>query len=324
MADSPGVPGMNEALESFLAASDGAAAEERLGDLLARHAAPIVRRVVGRRLGSSLGDIEDVCSQVMLQLMLRLRQERAGANLADIDAFASYVATAAHHGCDHVIRARYPLRWRLRNRIRYVLEHDAQFAIWKAADGSWMCGLAEWRLQPATGAPRPSESLTAIPKQHVRELLSHLFQPGGSPLELSAVVDEAASAWGVPLHQYDDAANIEGVPDLEPRADVMLEQRARLERVWTQIRELPLRQRHAVLLNLREDAITLFLTIGAASLREIAASLELPVEHFAALWNDLPLPDSVVAVRLGCTRQQVINLRMAARKRLAHRLVDAS
>ena len=41
------------------------------------------------------------------------------------------------------------------------------------------------------------------------------------------------------------------------------------------------------------------------------------------LWNELPLPDNAVAARLGCTRQQVINLRMAARKRLAHRLADA-
>ena len=245
-------------LESFLASPDEQESEEQLGELLARHAAPLVRRVVSRRLGSSFGDIEDVCSQVMLQLMLRLRQEKADANLAGIDAFASYVATAAHHGCDHYVRAKYPLRWRLRNRIRYVLEHDARFAVWKAADGSWTCGLAGWRSRPASGAPRSIEPLTGIPKQHVRELLAHLFQPGGSPLELSAVVDEAASAWGVPLFQHDDTRSLDAVPDREPRADATLEQRGRLERVWTQIRDLPLRQRHAVLLNLRDDAITLF------------------------------------------------------------------
>ncbi len=91
-----------------------------------------------------------------------------------------------------------------------------------------------------------------------------------------------------------------------------------------QIRELPLRQRHAVLLTLRDDAIVLFVTTGAASMRDIALSLELPAEQFAALWNELPLPDNAVAARLGCTRQQVINLRMAARKRLAYRLADAS
>ena len=120
--------------------------------------------------------------------------------------------------------------------------------------------------------------------------------------------------------QHDASHRIDAVADPEPRVDAALEQRGRLERVWTQIRGLPLRQRHALLLNLKDDAITLFLTTGAASLRDIAASLELPVEDFAALWNDLPLPDNTVAARLGCTRQQVINLRMAARKRLANRL----
>lgn len=315
---------MDQVLEPFRASPDERESEEQLGDLLARHAAPLVRRVVARRLGQSFSDIDDVCSQVLLQLMLRLRREKTDANLAAIDTFASYVAIAAHHGCDHYVRARYPLRWRLRNRIRYVLERDARFAVWKAADGFWICGLAGWRSQQVPGAPPSADHLAHIPKERVRELLSRAFQLSDSPLELSAIVDVAASAWNVPLFQRDDTQRIDAVPDREPRADAKLEQRGRLERVWTQICDLPLRQRHAVLLNLRDDAITLFLTNGAASLREIAATLELPVEDFAALWSELPLPDNVVAARLGCTRQQVINLRMSARKRLAHRLADAS
>jgi hypothetical protein len=40
----------------------------------------------------------------------------------------------------------------------------------------------------------------------------------------------------------------------------------------------------------------------------------------AALWGRLPLDDHAIAARLECTRQQVINLRMAGRKRLATRL----
>ena len=44
------------------------------------------------------------------------------------------------------------------------------------------------------------------------------------------------------------------------------------------------------------------------------------LEALAALWHALPLPDNDVALRLDCTRQQVINLRMAARKRLVNRL----
>jgi RNA polymerase sigma factor (sigma-70 family) len=315
---------MDQVLEPFLASTNEDASEEQLGDLLARHAAPVVRRVVSSRLGNAFSDVEDVASQVLLQLMLRLRREKADANLAAIDAFASYAAAAAHHGCDHYLRAKYPLRWRLRNRIRYVLEHDARFAVWKMAEGSWVCGRAEWRSRPASGTPPAGDQLAGIPMHHARELLARVFQLSNSPHELNAVVEAAAAAWDIPQVLRDDAHRIDAVPDIGPRADATLEQRGRLDRIWTQIRDLPLRQRHAILLNLRDDAITLFLTTGAASMREIAASLELPVEDFAALWNDLPLPDNAVAARLGCTRQQVINLRMAARKRLAHRLGEAS
>ena len=311
---------MDDVLESFLASPDEERSEEQLGDLLARHAAPLVRRIVSRRLGPSSSDVDDVCSQVMLQLMLRLRRERIDDNLAAIDAFASYVAAAAHHGCDHFVRAKYPLRWRLRSRLRYVLEHDPRFALWRAADDSLICGRAEWRSRQASAAPPPGERLAGVRKQNVRELLARLFDLSGSPLELTAVVNAAAAAWAIPLFQHDAGHAVDAVADPGPRVDASLEQRGRLERVWAQIRELPLRQRHALLLNLKDDAITVFLTTGAAALRDIAASLELPVEDFSALWNDLPLPDNTVAARLGCTRQQVINLRMAARKRLANRL----
>ena len=315
---------MDPVLEPFLSSPGEARAEQLLGDLLARDAAPLIRRVVSSRLGSACGDLEDVCSQLMLQLMVRLRQQRADSSLAGIDGFASYVAGAAHHACDHYVRAKYPLRWRLRNRIRYVLEHDARFGVWKAADGAWTCGRASWRSRPARDISGSIEQVAGIPKQDVRELLSRLFQVCEAPIALSDVVEVASSCWDVPLIPREDTRDIDAVPDRELRADAWLEQRAELERVWTQIHQLPVRQRHAVLLTLRDDAIGLFVTTGAVTMRGIAAALEVSAEEFAALWNDLPLPDNAVADRLGCTRQQVINLRMAARKRLANRLARAS
>jgi DNA-directed RNA polymerase specialized sigma24 family protein len=314
---------MDDVLESFLAAPDEQRSEEHLGDLLTRHAAPLVRRIVSRRLGSSASDVDDVCAQVMLQLLLRLRRERMDDNLSAIDVFDGYVATAAHHACDNFIRAKYPLRWRLRCRVRYVLEHDPRFAIWRAANGALVCGRVEWRSRQASGATAP-DAPAGIPKQDVGELLARLFDQSGSPLELTAVVDAAAAAWGVPRFQHDAGYALENVAAREPRADAALDQRERLARVWAQVCGLPVRQRHALLLNLKADAITLFLTTGAASLRDIAGALELPIEQFVAVWNDLPLPDNTLAARLGCTRQQVINLRMSARKRLANRLAPTA
>jgi hypothetical protein len=93
--------------------------------------------------------------------------------------------------------------------------------------------------------------------------------------------------------------------------------------LWAEICELPPRQRAALLLNLRdahEDVISLLLLTGAATLRQIAGAMGTPVEQFAELWRQLPLDDLAIAARLGVTRQQVINLRKAARERLGRRM----
>jgi hypothetical protein len=67
-------------------------------------------------------------------------------------------------------------------------------------------------------------------------------------------------------------------------------------------------------------ALELFPLTGVASIRAIASVLEIPAEEFAEIWNMLPLDDLAIAERLQVTRQQVINLRKSARKRLERRM----
>ena len=103
-----------------------------------------------------------------------------------------------------------------------------------------------------------------------------------------------------------------------------MDQRRFIEKVWAEIRELPRNQRVALLLNSRDSrghaVLQLVQLTGIAFFPEIAAVLELSVEELAKLWNQLPLDDNSIAARLMCTRQQVINFRMTARKRLTNRL----
>ena len=61
---------------------------------------------------------------------------------------------------------------------------------------------------------------------------------------------------------------------------------------------------------------------GLVTMRGIAEVLEIPAPELAALWRTLPLDDAAIAMRLGITRQQVINLRKSARARLGRRLHD--
>jgi hypothetical protein len=91
------------------------------------------------------------------------------------------------------------------------------------------------------------------------------------------------------------------------------------------VRELPRRQRVALLLNLRDagggDMLSLFPATDLARPREIARLLELPLEELEALWERLPLEDREIAELLDATPRQVINLRKSARERLARRML---
>jgi hypothetical protein len=114
------------------------------------------------------------------------------------------------------------------------------------------------------------------------------------------------------------------VASADPSPDRLVEQRRFLEQVWNELVQLPVRQRVALLLNLRDangaGILWLLPVAGIATIRQIASVLEMPEIELARMWREIPLDDLAIGGRLGCTRQQVINLRMSARKRLLNRV----
>jgi DNA-directed RNA polymerase specialized sigma24 family protein len=312
---------MDRRLEPFVDTIGAEDADRSLGDLLSREAAPIIRSVVARRLGPANPDGEDLVARVMVHLVGWLRRGKTDHTLAQIDAFPSYVASAAHHECDHYVRHKHPARWRLRNRIRYAIEHDARLALWKSADGRWIAGRAAWRGDPPMAPQRLVGRLLTVRARDERALVDEVITATGGPVELLAIVELAASLWSVPSQEASDVSALDTLADRQPPIDAVLSIRREAQEAWGEIRNLPVRQRQALLLHLKDDALSLFPLTGTATLDELAVALELTVESLAALWNDLPLNDNELAARLGCSRQQVINLRMAARKRLGNRLV---
>jgi hypothetical protein len=119
-------------------------------------------------------------------------------------------------------------------------------------------------------------------------------------------------------------SEVDRLRDQRPAILDVLTHRAHLERLWGEIRELPPRQRAALLLNLRDDEgrgmIELWPQTGIAPLGELARALDLTETALRELWPTLPRDDQWIAERLGVTRRQVINLRKCARERLARRL----
>ena len=93
---------------------------------------------------------------------------------------------------------------------------------------------------------------------------------------------------------------------------------------WTEIAELPVRQRRALLLQLQledgESAARVLVVLGITRVQTLAETLDVPLAELLDWWNDLPLADQRIAEMLGIRRQQVINLRKSARERLARHM----
>jgi hypothetical protein len=142
-------------------------------------------------------------------------------------------------------------------------------------------------------------------------------------VDFGALVDAFASVMGLPEEPF------VGVELLRERGETddtqsRLEAREYLERLWLEIAALPVRQRQALLLQLRledgESAARVLAALGVVPLRSLAEGIGLPLSDLVAMWNELPLSDEHIARMLGVVRQKVINLRKSARDRLARRM----
>ena len=152
---------------------------------------------------------------------------------------------------------------------------------------------------------------------------------GGGPIDFDELVSAIATIQGIsdqPIESLTEDEDIVSLmpATLEPDQAWRMEKRMFLQRLWEELQQLPLNQRSALLLNLKDASgfgcITLFPATGIASVRQLAAALDISPEKFAEVWNELPLEDSKIAELLGLTRQQVINARKSGRERLARRL----
>jgi hypothetical protein len=185
------------------------------------------------------------------------------------------------------------------------------------------------------------------------ELAEAVFRWLGHPLkldELTEIVFELKrilpfEVVSEPGPDEDKPSLIEAVPARGPLPDQEAETRELLELLWAEIEQLPRYQRIALLLNftLAGGESEIFVFYGVAGLRRIGRTLELNDEHyarwwsrlpadedlpasddekFAALWESLPLDDLTIAGMLDTTRQNVINLRSSALKRIQRRMAN--
>jgi RNA polymerase sigma factor (sigma-70 family) len=341
----------NSLLQIFVRSFDKDEQEKALSALLTDYAQPVAAKIIRYKTRGTIGDDEDISSEVMLQLVARLQRLKAEAGNNAIEDFDSYVAVTAYNACDRFLSRKYPNRRRLKNGLRYLLAHREEFAVWQDRNGNYVGGFRRWQFGENQSPDSKLESLREDTRAFTRdvkpekswsdrknaaELLTAIFNWTNQPVELDLLTSVCAEWWNVTdetLALDATKANDNGSPDQRPaiqvadsRPDVYTENERRdyLQRLWNEITELPPRQRAAVLLNLKDESgrgvIDLWLVVGVATVEKIAAALEMTTEKLAEIWHGLPLEDNRIAEILGLTRQQVINLRKSARERLARRM----
>jgi len=203
-----------------------------------------------------------------------------------------------------------------------------------------MAGFAVWQEQQLTPAKKMRASLLEDEDLlcHVRqlqvlnqpnqssEILAAEFNRLGGPIEFDELIATFAALSDIRDHPLASTDQNADVVATGTDADVawQVEKRFFLQRLWEEVRQLPLNQRAALLLNLKgaegRGCIALFPVAGIATVRELAETLAMSAEEFSELWSELPWEDTRIAERFSLTRQQVINARKSARERLKRRL----
>jgi RNA polymerase sigma factor (sigma-70 family) len=347
------VPDSDALLRSYFATLEEAQAELTLGVLLWEHARPLIQNIVSTNLrfstsytsrGRFLEDLEDLVSGVTLQLLKRLRGLRESPDAKRISSFRDYVAVAAYNACYEYLRQRNPERTRLKDKLRYILTRREGLALWEA-ENKRLCGLANWRVPDLLQIEKSStdgllNGIASAEAQRLKEsartrnlveLVEEVFKTFLRPMEFNQLVSLVAELVGVKEailvvdEEFEGKSGFYGqTSSLESDPATRAEMRSQLSRMWLEIGELPLTQRRALMLGLRDkngSSMTVLLAdIRIASLQHIAEVLAMLPESLASLWKELPLDDLEIAKLLSITRDQVIHQRQSARRRLARRM----
>jgi DNA-directed RNA polymerase specialized sigma24 family protein len=317
--------------------------ESFLSELISAHAEPVIKKIVYYRLrvfGNSSAskeswDAEDVCGNAIMQVLSQLSKFSDAPDQYPIRDFRGYTAVVAHHACNQYFRSKYPKRTQLGNKLRYLLNHHSDFSTW-LVENRLICGLSAWKNKPANAitqesgnllvALRGKETEEATP-QKLALLLKNVFESLKHPLffdDLISLMIDMLELREQRIVPDKEDSTLEQIKDQRGNIVLEVEHRFYLKKLWNEMTALPLRQRIALLLSMRDhdgnSVLYLLPVTGTASIHKIAECLQFSAEVLANLWEKLPLDDNEIASRLEVTRQQVINLRRSARERLIRRM----
>jgi DNA-directed RNA polymerase specialized sigma24 family protein len=331
-------------LESLLLATSDEEIDEIISELISMHAVPVIKRVIVYKLhlnphrGTEQADADDIQQEVILQLLMRLRQFRQQPDVYPISDLRGLTAAITRNACARWMQRRFPERHAFKNRLYYLLTRQPGLALWLSENRKQMAGFKMWqgrkdiatmeqfdRLLEEEALLDRIRSLKFGKEADWGSVLAAVFDCLGGPVEFDKLTGFLAGLLRIedrlviPLDPKDESGGSDP-PAEQPDLAWQTEKKIFLKRAWEEICELPAKQRVALLLNLRREYHGLFLARGIATFSQMAEALEMSPEKLPEIWSELPLEDAKIAGLLQLTRQQVINARKSARKRLTRRL----
>lgn len=340
-----GVDPFSERLSWYLCAPNVLEAERRLDRLFKTLLIPELYHVAAR-VGLPPDLRPAIVSDASLSLLKVLRKKREVGEC--IRNFRGYLAVIIENALGQHLRRSAPRYYRLKSRIRYILESTAGLALRTVQQVCWAGEAPDFELgnkrDLGTGNWARAEGLTEAyggggvgadglpPIRILRPAVWSFLQDAGGPLPLELLTRGVADRFGLRFHADTDEWDIEGTwgeNHPQPSSVVAtLENRRLLSALWEEIRCLPERQRAALLLNLRDpvgnsapDLFLLAANVCPAEFRRVATA---GISGVETLWGELvsrlPLADDEIGALLDLPRQQVINLRKSARARLTRRV----
>src|SRR5687768_2620939 len=336
------------ALLPFLIAT-GKDTEDALTDLVAEQIQPTIEKTLRAKLRVSLKpddfnaanqDALELLSEIKLLLISELGKLKANSNGRIIYNLVGYVTSVTINSYRQFLRAKYPLRQHLKNKLRYLLTHHPKFALWENEHGEWFCSFKQNKKIENAQSPNAETIQTAIAEtvnqNNLREsakiidLMITIFDYAKVPLPFNELLLIVAEIQGIKDQKEILDSEIFSISEKfaasEDKIQTEIEQQENLKKVWAEVCLLPIRHRLALLLNLKgkqgDPVIRLLPLLRIATIRQIAEALEFSPDDFASIWNELPWDDLKISEYLNLTRQQVINLRQSARLRLIRTFVE--
>jgi hypothetical protein len=221
-------------------------------------------------------------------------------------------------------------------KLRYLATHAPKLRLWQASGGQDVCGFGrDWGREAIREVSHLSDSKAFQELLHTNhlilgDLVERILDAAGAPLlldDLAGLVAEWSGIKEARIYSLDEdlreRAHPAEVTDCKPSSEDHLKAKEYIHRLWKEICDLPLEHRRALLLNLSDSAggdIQLFDFLGIATIQRIAEALQIDSLAFAELWKKLPLDDATIGRDFGLSRQDVVNRRSSARKRLARRM----